>query len=84
MATIKTDEKEVQVPDGGIPYEAEEQLGVAFSCKQGICGSCKVEVLEGMENLEPKTEEEEAMGCTGNERLLCQAKIKSGTVKIKP
>ena len=84
MAVIKTDAKEVQVPDGSIPYEAEEQLGVAFSCKQGICGSCKVEVLEGMENLSPRNEEEEAMGCAPNERLLCQAKVIKGTVKIKP
>ncbi len=84
MAIIKTDQKQVQVPDNTIPYDAEEQLGVSFSCRQGICGSCKVEVLEGMQNLTPKTEEEEAMGCSGNERLLCQCKIKGGTVKIKP
>lgn len=83
MATLKTEDKEVQTPDGELPIDAGEQLGVEFSCKQGVCGTCKVQILEGAENLEPKTEEEEAMGCADNERLLCQAKVKSGNVKIK-
>ena len=83
MATVKTDQKEVQTPDGEKIIPACEELGVPFACQDGICGTCRSEVLEGMENLNELTEAEKNMGVSGNERLMCQCKIKGGLIKIK-
>ena len=65
-----------------IKYKAEE-LGILFGCKQGRCGTCRTNVMEGIENLGEKNEKEINMGLEGNERLMCQCKIKSGVVKLK-
>ena len=55
-------------------YEIDSACG-----GHGQCSSCKVMVLEGMENLYPPTfEEEEAIkefGLDERERLSCQAKL---------
>ena len=55
-------------------YELDSACG-----GHGQCSSCKVMVLEGMENLyPPEFEEEEAIeefGLAPNERLSCQAKL---------
>ena len=63
-----------------------EKLGVAFGCIDGRCGSCRVEVVEGMENLTALTKNELDAGMTKDEpyRLLCQCKIKKeGLIKIR-
>jgi ferredoxin len=89
MATveIKNEGKTVEVPDGSNLTELEGKCGILFACKAGSCGSCKVKVLEGMENLEAPNEEEkmglETFGSDPSERLLCQAKIKSGKVVVE-
>ena len=83
MAEIIHNEQKETVEDGSSIIEPCEKLGVTFSCKEGICGSCQVEVEEGMENLSEKTVEEEDMGCDGSDRLACQCKIKQGSVKIR-
>ena len=83
MATIKADNKEVNLEDQKPIKEACEQLGVLFGCEQGYCGTCKIEVLEGMENLSELTDPEKEMGLEDNSRLACQCKIKQGMVKIK-
>ncbi len=83
MAKIKTEDKELELEDGVPIADTCEQLGVPLSCREGVCGVCRIEVLEGMENLSPKTEKEEEMGLGDNERLACQCKINSGEIKIK-
>ena len=83
MAILKTDEQEVEVQDGEKIMNAAEQLGVPFGCRQGVCGTCKVEVAEGMENLAERSDQENAMGLSENERLMCQCTIKQGLVKIR-
>ena len=60
-----------------------EKLGVPFSCLKGNCGTCLVEITEGVENLSPITEAEDIFGLEDNERLLCQAKILKGKVTIQ-
>jgi len=83
MATLIANDKEIEVPDGSPIKDACKELGVPFSCEDGDCGTCMIEVEEGMENLSEKTEEEKAMGIiNGNYRLACQCKIKKGKVKI--
>lgn len=74
---------EVEIADGEPIASACEEAGVPFACTEGVCGTCVVEVKEGMENLSPFTrEEEDFLGEMDRERLACQCKIKGGCVKI--
>ena len=76
-------EEEYEVEEGAPIAEACEEAGVPFACTEGVCGTCVIEVKEGMENLSPFTQEEEDfLGEIGNERLACQCKLKGGCVKI--
>lgn len=78
-----TDE-EIDLPDGSSITEACEQAGVPFACTEGVCGTCVIEVTEGMENLSPFSQaEEDFLGDLGDERLACQCTLKCGRVKIK-
>lgn len=76
--------EEVELPDGSLIAEACEEAGVPFACTEGVCGTCVIEVKEGMENLNAPTQEEQDFLGEGtcDERLACQCKIKKGTVKI--
>jgi ferredoxin len=54
----------------------------------GICSTCRVEVLEGLEHLAPRSAAEEAQadkrGWPANVRLACAARvIGSGEVKVR-
>lgn len=83
MAKIIAESGEVELPDGSPIITACEQLGVPFGCRAGQCGTCIITVEEGYHNLEPKNSLEEDMGLRENQRLACQAKIKSGNVRIR-
>jgi len=74
---------ECEIPDGETIVEACEEAGVPFACTEGVCGTCVIEVKEGMENLSPFTQEEEDfLGPMKHERLACQCRLKGGCVKI--
>lgn len=76
-------EEEVELPDDSPISEVCEDAGVPFACTEGVCGTCVIEVVEGMENLNASTQEEEDfLGEIDCERLACQCKIQSGKVKI--
>lgn len=76
--------EEVEVAEGEPIAPACEEAGVPFACTEGICGTCIVEVVEGMENLSPFTEaEQDFLGDMGCERMACQCKMKNGRVKLK-
>jgi len=75
-------EREVLVKDGSEMREACEDLGVKFSCRNGLCGTCMIDVLEGEENLSPLTEAEKVLKRDSKNRLACQCKIEKGNVKI--
>jgi len=65
-------------------YESCEEAGVPFACTEGVCGTCVIEVVEGMENLSQFTQEEkDFLGDQNRERLACQCRLKGGCVKIK-
>ena len=84
MAKLILNEEEVELEDGASLQEACEEAGVPFACTEGVCGTCVIEVHEGMENLsEPTQEELDFLGETEVERLACQCKIKGGSVKIE-
>jgi ferredoxin len=77
--------EEVELADGSRIHEACEEAGVPFACTEGVCGTCVVEVKEGMENLSDPTEEElDFLGEDGvqEERLACQCRINCGKVKL--
>ena len=80
---IANGEDEIELVDGERIKDACEELGVPFACEEGICGTCVIEVEEGMENLSEFTEEEQDfIGDEGTERLACQCKLMGGCVKI--
>lgn len=80
---IFNEDEESEVADGSPIKEACEEAGVPFACEEGVCGTCIVEVEEGMENLTEFTEEEfDFLGEQEQERLACQCRIKGGCVKV--
>ena len=83
MAIVKTNDNNIEVADGEAIRDAAEELGVFFGCREGLCGTCMIDIVEGEENLSGLTEEEVAMDRDRTHRLACQAKIKEGKVMIK-
>jgi ferredoxin len=80
---IEDSGEEYTVQDGESIAEVCEEAGVPFACTEGVCGTCVVEVKEGMDNLTEFTQEEEDfLGPMECERLACQCKLKSGNVKL--
>lgn len=80
---FETNGEETEVADQSPIAQACEEAGVPFACTEGVCGTCVIEVVEGMDNLTDFTQEEkDFLGDQGCERLACQCKIKSGNVKI--
>ena len=75
--------EEFELTEGSPIAEVCENAGVPFACTEGVCGTCVVEVKEGMENLSDFTQEEEDfLGELDEERLACQCKIKNGNVTL--
>jgi len=82
MAELTDGTNTAKVEDGAEVKEGCKELGVVFGCEDGLCGTCLVEVMEGMDNLSERTQAEKDMGVEDNNRLMCQCKIKGGRVKI--
>ena len=84
MALVKHKGFSKEIEDGqNIADMCEDHLEVLFGCKEGICGTCEVEVLSGMENLNELTEVEKMFGIEpGNRRLTCQCIINQGEVEL--
>jgi len=47
-----------------------------------VCGTCEIEIIEGMANLNERTQEESDLGMEGNKRLGCQCIIGQGSVTV--
>jgi ferredoxin len=76
--------EEKELDDGSAIHESCEEAGVPFACTEGVCGTCVIEVVDGMGNLSEFTQEEkDFLGDQDRERLACQCKLKGGCVKIK-
>ena len=82
MAELIGKNKKLKIKDGKSIVEACKEIGVPFSCEQGHCGICAIDILEGKENLSEMSKEEENNGFSQEKRLACCCKIKSGKVKI--
>lgn len=75
---------EFEIAEGEPIAPCCEEAGVPFACTEGVCGTCVIEVQEGMENLSDYSQEErDFLGEMGKERLACQCKMKNGITKIK-
>jgi ferredoxin len=85
------EERTVEVPEGGPLVDVcDETLApVPFSCRSATCGTCRIEVLQGVELFEPRGPEEEELldilGDPASVRLACQAKLKKtdGLVRLR-
>ncbi len=98
MALIKflEEDKEVVAADGAnLRFKAMENgidlytlFGKMMNCGgYGQCGTCVVEIVEGLENVSPKTtvEERKLKKRPDNCRLACQTTVHGPiTVKTKP
>lgn len=85
MAKIYVKGEERTLENGSAIREVCEEVGgIPFACSEGICGTCVIEVKEGMKNLSERTQEEmDFLGEGTNERLACQCKINRGSVTIE-
>jgi len=79
-----------EVEPGELLLDAGEKAGVEMEagCFNCSCGTCSVEVVSGMENLEEPTPEELDVLDSWNKdaekfRLTCCVKIKNGDVVIR-
>ncbi len=78
-------EEEVTLEKNSRIAEVCEDAGIPFACTEGVCGTCVIEVQDGMHNLSKPTQEEiDFLGeeCLSEERLACQCQILNGTVTI--
>jgi ferredoxin len=88
--TVLPADKSAEVEPGELLLEAGEKAGVEMEagCFNCSCGTCVVEVVSGMENLEEPTPEELDVLDSWNKdpekyRLTCCVKIKEGDVVIR-
>ncbi len=85
MATVQLNQQKLGLPDHHKIREVCEELGVPFGCRSGFCGTCKIEIILGEQNLNELNREELDMGNRDTKhRLACQAVIKQGLVIVKP
>jgi ferredoxin len=82
MAQIQGDGKVIEVADGSKIQDACEELGVPFGCRDGRCGTCRIEIKEGKENLSEINYKEKELFANEDNRYACQCSIKQGTVKL--
>ena len=82
MAKLILNDEEIEIEDGENIVDVIEEAGVPIGGSNGVCGTCEVEVLEGMDNLSELNQEEEDLGMEGNKRLGCQCEINGGIVKM--
>ena len=78
------DEVETEAPEGGALVDLCDSLAapVPFSCRSATCGTCRVEVLAGLELFAAPREDEAALlrilGDGPHIRLACQAELLPG------
>ena len=79
--TFMPEERRVIVEAGRPLLEIAEKNGFPIEpgCRMGVCGADPVAILEGMENLSPVEDDEQAtlerLGFAGNTRMACMARV---------
>ena len=51
MAKLVLNGEEIEVEENVKIVDSIEEAGVPIGCSNGVCGTCEVEVIEGMGNL---------------------------------
>jgi ferredoxin len=81
---------ETDAPDGGSLVDLcdDHRAPVPFSCRSASCGTCRVDVLDGAELLEPpRGDELEVLDLFGDDpahrRLACQARVRAGGGRLR-
>jgi len=83
--TFEDQQKTGEFPAGKTLLSAAIELGVVIShvCGgDGACGTCRVEVVQGWDNLTPPTPDETYKELEEPHRLSCQSKL-VGDVVVK-
>jgi ferredoxin len=84
---------EVEAPPGArlVDLCDESAAPIPFSCRSASCGTCRIDVLEGADLLEPPRDEElDVLDIFGDDpsqrRLACQARVRAGDglLRVKP
>jgi 2Fe-2S ferredoxin len=76
--------KIVEAPEGGDLVDLCDHIlaPIPFSCRSASCGTCHVQILEGLDFFEPPGPDEaellELLGGEGPHRLACQARLLPG------
>ncbi len=81
--TFADQEKSAEFPTGRTILSCALEMGVTIShvCGgDGACGTCRIEVVEGWENLTPPTPDETYKELEPPHRLSCQAKLTADVV----
>jgi len=80
----------VAVPEGGALVDTcdDHAAPVPFSCKSASCGTCRIEILEGADELLPAADDElDVLDIFATppprHRLACQAKMKPGLATLR-
>ena len=77
---------DVRVGTALVDIADRHETDLEFGCRDGVCGTCIVNVLRGAENLSPVSVDErdtlENFGADPGQRLACQVKI-LGDVEIE-
>ena len=59
---------------------------ISFGCRRGVCGTCIIDVMEGLEHIAPPGMQEEdtrkEICAKANQRMACQARVR-GDIKIR-
>lgn len=85
----KGDEQTVTTYAGSTILGASGQLRhpIASGCSDSTCGTCRVEILDGAENLSESTAREKGTlkesAHPAGYRLSCRTEILTGTVKVR-
>ncbi|MBU1151679.1 (2Fe-2S)-binding protein [Patescibacteria group bacterium] len=85
--TFKNTGEEAEVEAGAKLMDVTRDKGwsIAYGCEDGMCGTCIISVVSGMENLNEVSDKEkdtlEAMGMDPSvHRLACQCKVNGDVV----
>lgn len=81
---------EIDAPDGAALIDLcdANDAPIPFSCRSASCGTCRIHVLEGAEDLLPPAQDELELLDVFNQgppyvRLTCQAKLRPGAARLR-
>jgi ferredoxin len=81
---------EANAPDGGrlVDLCDAHRAPVSFSCRSASCGTCRIDILEGADLLDPPRHDElEVLDLFGDDparsRLACQARVRAGGGRLR-